>query len=59
MKKYVVMTDYHTAGWVITGESDDFDEAVKLRDDSMGNGNRNVVIFSPVKFVVSEVTDQS
>ena len=54
MKKYVVMTDYGLEGWKITGETDSFPYAVKLRDTSMGDGNENVVIFKPVELVVTE-----
>ena len=58
MKKYVVMADY-SEGWIIAGESDDFSEAVRIRENTLGSGVSHVVIFRLVEFVVSEVTDQS
>jgi hypothetical protein len=40
MKKYVVMTDYGPyEGWAISGDSDEFSEAVKIREASLGCGN--------------------
>ena len=55
MKAYVVMTYYGPyEGWGITGETDGFDEAVKIREEQMGLGNSQVVIFRPVTLEIKE-----
>lgn len=56
MKKYVVMTNYGMyEGWAISGEADEFDEAVKIREKYLSNGNSEVMIFRPVLIKTSEI----
>lgn len=52
MKKYVVMVDYGVEGWKIQDETDDFQEAVQIRESAMFGST--VVIFKPVELVVTE-----
>ena len=54
MKTYVVMTDYHIEGWRIDIETDSFDDAIKARENSMSNGNRNVRVFKNVELIITE-----
>lgn len=55
MKLYVVMINYGSEGWKIWKECDSFDEAILAREEGLGNGNHQVVIFKPVKWKNSEV----
>lgn len=57
MKTYVVMTNYGVEGWKIAGETDDFQEAVKLREAALGYGEEDVVMFKPVKIKYTELVE--
>lgn len=48
------MTNYGIEGWKITGQTDDFDKAVQIRENSMSNGNSEVQIFKTVRLTISE-----
>lgn len=54
MKTFVVFVNYGMEGWKIADETDDFNEAVMIREHSMGMGNSDVVIFRPVILEVRE-----
>ena len=53
-KKYVVMVDYRSEGWSIQAETDDFDEAVKMRDEAAINCCTRAVLFKVVEMTVTE-----
>lgn len=53
MQHYVIMSDYTSEGWKIIGETGDFQEAVKIREQGLKQCY-DTVIFSPVKLVVTE-----
>lgn len=53
MQHYVIMSDYTSEGWKIVGETDDFQEAVKMREQGLKQCC-DTVIFKPVKLVVTE-----
>lgn len=55
MKAFVVMTNYYGyEGWKISGDTDDFEEAVAMREQSLSMGNSEVVIFRPVILEIKE-----
>jgi hypothetical protein len=54
-KKFVVMVNYYSEGWSIAGQTDQFDEAVRIREEKMCCGNSEVVIFRRVKTLTVEV----
>jgi len=59
MKRYIVMTNYGAyEGWKISGQTDDFQSAVDIREEYMWLGNSEVVIFRPVKIQVQEDGDE-
>ena len=53
-KKYVVMVDYHTEGWSIQAETDDFDEAVKMREEAAITCCARAILFKVVETTVTE-----
>lgn len=54
MKKYLIFVNYYSDGWKIWSETDDFDEAIKIRDEIMGLGNPEVIIVKPVILEIIE-----
>lgn len=54
-KKYIVIEDHGSEGWSIHRETDDFNEAVIMRETCMANAaNDKVYIFKSVELVVTE-----
>jgi hypothetical protein len=52
--QYVVMVNYGLEGWKPWGETNDFGEAVSLREEAMGSGSHEVIIMRPVRIIYKE-----
>lgn len=58
MEKYVVMTNYGDyEGWKIEGQTVSFEQAIIIRENCLSLGLHEVIIFTPVKYIVTEVVD--
>lgn len=55
MRSYVVFVNYGLEGWKIYDQADTLADAVRDREEAMGNGNREVVIFKPVRLIYQEL----
>jgi hypothetical protein len=46
------MKDYGSEGWKIHGQTDQCDEAIKMRDEALTYGGGLAVIFRPADFAM-------
>lgn len=54
LEKYWILTNYDMEGWKITLKTDDWNEAVKAREESLLNGNFEVVIVQPIPLIIKD-----